>query len=205
MKLFCKACRLDLAPTRSGRCPECGEAFDPLLFDIYREPHRQKLSIPWRWLVCVMLLLGIGVTYEFVMMTSAQEGHSHYPGTISQLQTCRSQLGLYANQHNDAYPTLAQLNDDWRVLTSETNIDGEIAVEHDSVSVGEFPYGPYLQKAPVNRITGSSRVAAHGQSTASDGWEYDPDTGHLRLVVLTQDQFDEVGFDDRDVVVAAQP
>ena len=65
------------------------------------------------------------------------------------LQMLRAQLELYRLQHNDALPDF-NLYPGWDQLLKKTNADGEIA------SDGKF--GPYMDKAPKNPLTGTARV-----------------------------------------------
>lgn len=89
-----------------------------------------------------------------------------------QLQTIRAQCELYKLQHNDQYPTLAQLAN-WRVMVEQTKQDGSPGKD----------FGPYLQRAPVNEITGSSAVAPAGKATVGAGWTLDSKAGRVYAVV----------------------
>ena len=93
---------------------------------------------------------------------------------VAQLQRLRKVIEMYQLDHGATYPTLAQLQADWSVLTSTTNMDGSLS------PAGAF--GPYIIKAPVNPYTHSSTVAATGAATASHGWEYDETTGEIAAV-----------------------
>ena len=85
---------------------------------------------------------------------------------LVELQTIRKQLIRYQLDHNDQFPTVAQM---WGNLTGRTNADGGPGTEH----------GPYLEGDPVNPFTGGSAVAADN----SADWEYDDVSGMLRAVV----------------------
>lgn len=201
MDMNCQKCRYDLRQAASGRCPECGLAFDPLLSETFHTPRQGRLSLPWRWIVCFAVLFGIGLTYDQVVNASFFQPCStpKSASAVSRLQTARSQIQLYANHHNNTYPTLEQLNINWGVLTHETNVEGQ------SAQPGEVTYGPYLQCPPVNDLNGSNTVAPPGQSTASDGWEYDQTTGMLWLVAPTREVYDELGADPHVAVIASRP
>lgn len=90
----------------------------------------------------------------------------------STFQTIRAQLELYRLQHDDNYPTLEQLAG-WRVMVERTMADGSAGKD----------FGPYLQSAPVNPLTGHSAVVAAGKATLSAGWTLDSKAGRLYAVV----------------------
>lgn len=96
----------------------------------------------------------------------------------STLQTARSQIELYCLQHQDRYPTLAQLQQDWAALTKPTDAEGKVMK-----AAGRATFGPYLRSPPVNPITNSSKVAAPGQATPEIGWTYDEQTGAIKAVL----------------------
>ena len=75
-------------------------------------------------------------------------------------------------QHNGSYPTLAQLQASWGVLTSKTDVDG-------TINAASGAYGPYLQQPPKNAIENSSTVAA--TAAAGVGWVYDASTGGIKF------------------------
>jgi hypothetical protein len=104
---------------------------------------------------------------------------------ISQAQTLRSQLALYALQHRDQMPTLAQLQANWGVLLNRTANDGSLApaaLANQAGSRNSYPFGPYLQAAPVNPLTNSSKVVAAGNASLDAGWTYDETTGKIWAV-----------------------
>jgi hypothetical protein len=102
----------------------------------------------------------------------------------STLYTLRSQLVLYRLQHNDDFPTLAQVANGFQQLTARTNGKGEVIAAGQSF--GLAAYGPYLQVAPANAVTGHTKVAAAGKATADAGWTYDPATGMIKAVLPRQ-------------------
>ena len=102
---------------------------------------------------------------------------------MSQAQTLRSQLALYALQHNDKVPTLAQLQANWAVLLNKSSEDGSLApAAGNSAGSRNYRYGPYLQQAPVNPLTNSSKVVAAGSATVDAGFTYDETTGKIWAV-----------------------
>jgi general secretion pathway protein G len=125
-------------------------------------------------ILIVVVILGILAAIVIPQFTNASEsakGSSLY----TQLQTIRSQLELYQVQHNGSYPTLAQLQASWGVMTSKTDVNGTIGT-----TPGTHDFGPYLQQAPSNPFTNSVAVAA--TAVAGNGWVYDEATGAISAV-----------------------
>jgi general secretion pathway protein G len=107
---------------------------------------------------------------------------SRVTSTRTVLYTIREQLEVYKAHHNEEYPTLAEM---WDNLLGPTDADGTLSV------AGR--YGPYLTSPPYNPFTQSTTIVATGTGTASDGWEYDENTG----------QFTAVGFDETTGIFTA--
>lgn len=123
-------------------------------------------------ILIVVVILGILAAIVIPQFTNASES-AKASSLVSQMQTIRSQLELYQVQHNGNYPTLAQLQASWGVMTSKTDVDGTINASG--------AYGPYLQQAPKNPFTNSSTVVASG-GAATDGWVYTETTGAISAV-----------------------
>lgn len=120
-------------------------------------------------ILIVVVILGILASIVIPQFTNASES-AKASSITSQLRTIRGQLQLYQVQHNGSYPTLAQLQASWGVMTSKTHVDGTINASG--------AYGPYLQQPPKNPIENSSTVAA--AAAAGVGWVYDASTGNIR-------------------------
>ena len=125
-------------------------------------------------ILIVVVILGILAAIVIPQFTEAST-EARVSSLMSNLQTIRSQLELYAVQHNDADPTLAGFVDQ---MTGTTDIDG---------ATTGTDFGPYLQQIPPNPFTNSSSVVAADASTAdsADGWEYDAATGEIHAAVDT--------------------
>ena len=123
-------------------------------------------------ILIVVVILGILAAIVIPQFTNASES-AKSSSLTSQLQTIRSQLELYQVQHNGSYPTLAQLQASWGVMTSKTDATGTINAS------GAF--GPYLQQPPKNPVQNSSTVAA--AAAAGVGWVYDASTGAIKVCV----------------------
>ena len=102
----------------------------------------------------------------------------------STLYTLRSQLMLYRLQHNDDFPTLAQVANGFQQLTARTNGKGEVIAAGQGNGLGV--YGPYMQVSPSNAVTGYTKVAAAGKPTADAGWTYNATTGLIKAVLPRQ-------------------
>ena len=120
-------------------------------------------------ILIVVVILGILAAIVIPQFTNASES-AKSSSLVSQLQTVRSQLELYQVQHNGSYPTLAQLQASWGVMTTKTDVDG-------TLNAASGAYGPYLQQPPKNAIANSSTVA----TTAANGvgWVYNASTGAI--------------------------
>ncbi len=121
-------------------------------------------------ILIVVTILGILAAIVIPKFTNASD-EARSTTTKALLKTLRNQLELYKQQHGDEYPALVDL---WDNMTLKTDADHSLNVN------GNF--GPYLQQPPVNQYTTSSVVKAIGAGTASDGWEYDEDTGEINAV-----------------------
>ncbi len=132
-------------------------------------------------ILIVVVILGILAAIVIPQFTSASES-AKSSSLITQLQTIRSQLELYQVQHNGNYPTLAQLNADWGVMVSETDVAGTILAGN--------PFGPYLQQPPANAfVTTAGGVNIDlADITAADtfaavGWGYAEANGTIKAMI----------------------
>lgn len=85
---------------------------------------------------------------------------SHLQSTVSIL---RSQVMLYALQHESKSPTFEQIKD-WKVLLERGEIPGVNR---------KIPVGPYIAEKPINPVTGKIAIAPAGKATLEDGWSYE--------------------------------
>lgn len=115
-------------------------------------------------ILIVVVILGILAAIVIPQFTNASTA-AKASSVTSQLQTLRSQVELYKNQHNNAYPTsdgTATGDWDWTLLTSKTTIDGA-----KTGSATELIYGPYVQQPSKNPFTVDK--TAFGTAAAADG------------------------------------
>jgi len=141
-------------------------------------------------ILIVVVILGILAALVVPQFASASES-ARSSNMTGSLQVIRSQLELYESNHN-SYPTLAQLNAAWNVLTSRTDAAGNVGTT-DGVHI----YGPYIMKMPINPFEGSASLAA--VAAPGVGWVYDEATGRL-FGVLPTAKANELGMDQVNTV-----
>jgi len=129
-------------------------------------------------ILIVVIILGILAAIVIPQFTEASS-EARESQLVSNLQTLRSQIGLYKVQHNDQYPDATSTATFEACMTQKTLIDGT------RDTAGE--YGPYMQAVPKNpfitdpdntplfRLDGDSTPA--GAGTAQ--WCFDPTTGNI--------------------------
>lgn len=91
------------------------------------------------------------------------------------IKNIRSSFELYRTQHNNIYPALSSLQNNWLPLLEKTSISGNIDPSEK--------YGPYMQQPPKNPWTEQSTVVNITSSgDITDGWRYDENTGEIAAV-----------------------
>ncbi|MEO0476345.1 MAG: hypothetical protein AAF085_10325 [Planctomycetota bacterium] len=205
MGMYCKKCYYDLSHCETHECPECGRLFEPDRRRSYSKtpyPTQRHARMPFRIAIMVtaVCVLAYWAQRGPALLSAFQFPSSNTPyvsSMVSQHQTLNSQLTLYANQHNNNYPTLVQMQA-WDVLTKKTDIDGNTGNSTSHI------YGPYLLMPPLNNYTSSSGVAAVGKATPKHGWEYDESTGDIRFVITDPVLINQWNLDPQDVVVVSK-
>lgn len=131
--------------------------------------------------------------YLFQSETESSGNSAYTSSLISQLQTVRSQIELYKNQHNDQAPNILQ---SWDQLTHYTDIDGKIdkGVARDD----SYRYGPYLQRALKNPFNDSSVVTRIDHLHPDAGWAWDPKE-QMFYAVVSNELAVEMDLDNYDV------
>jgi general secretion pathway protein G len=136
-------------------------------------------------ILIVVVILGILAAIVIPQFTNASEA-AKASSVLSQLQTLRSQVELYKNQHNNEYPTSdGTLSGtwDWTKMTNKTDIDGAVGT-----TAGTHIYGPYMQQAPKNPFvttTGGANIALGTATDGTVGWVLNTTTGVIRAAVPT--------------------
>lgn len=134
-------------------------------------------------ILIVVVILGILAAIVIPQFTNASES-AKASSALSQLQTIRSQIELYKNQHNGAEPDLIT---NWDQFTSKTDVDGTLNPSG--------LYGPYMQQPSKNPFTGGSDVASG--NTAD--WDY---TNGVFKIVMDATKAGELGIDPNDFTAA---
>ena len=126
-------------------------------------------------MIVVVILAVLAATIIPQFSTSVSD--SKVSAMQTNLQSLRTQIQLYALQHNGAYPALTGTT----IPQLLTNSD----VTGATGTGASFPYGPYMQgQIPVNPIDGNSTVVATAvfpptAATSAGGWLYDAATGQI--------------------------
>jgi len=138
-------------------------------------------------ILIVVIILGILAAIVIPQFTEASTSAKE-SSLVSNLQTLRSQVGLYKIQHNDMLPSCtasdtATHTDATAVqnLTSVTDVDGELWA---AGAVGKF--GPYMQAIPENPFITTLNTPSFSFGTAavapgddSSHWYINTDTGAI--------------------------
>ena len=122
-------------------------------------------------ILIVVIILGILAAIVIPQFTNASND-ARNNSISSTLQTVRSQLTLYKLQHTDTPPALASM---WTNMLSASNTTGTTNTTVNAT----YPFGPYLQAAPVNPANGQSAVAAAAATTC--GWVYTVNNGQCTI------------------------
>lgn len=142
-------------------------------------------------ILIVVVILGILAAIVIPQFTNASTA-AKASSALSQLQSVRSQIELYKNQHNGVEPVLTTAT--WSDFTSFTDIDGDNDAAAKNQATGVI-YGPYMQKPAVNPFTGGSTVAADN----TGDWQY---TGGVFKIVMDSTLAGELDIDTNDYVAA---
>jgi general secretion pathway protein G len=124
--------------------------------------------------VIILSILAVMVVPQF----SNASQDSKTDALRAQLRTVRSAIEVYQMQHMDQLPNLTS---GWTPLLTQTNAQGG--------TTGTLLFGPYLTNAPVNSLTGGSRIAASVGSGVD--WVWVPGTGKIIAMNAKGIRFDE--------------
>ncbi len=84
------------------------------------------------------------------------------------IRRVRNQISVYKAEHGGNAPSLANFEDQ---MTTLSKIDGSTA----AIGTSGYPFGPYIDKMPVNSNTGTSTISAG--AVGSSAWYYNETDG----------------------------
>jgi general secretion pathway protein G len=122
----------------------------------------------------LIVVVILGLLAAVVMTNASAAGHESRIGSmVSQLREINTILEVYRAEHRGLNPPLVG-SGQWDAMLTKTNSAGT------TPAAGEQSYGPYMDRTPVNPLTGSSTVVAVGTAAAvTTGWYFDQTTGRL--------------------------
>jgi general secretion pathway protein G len=124
-------------------------------------------------LLIVVSILGI-LAAIVVPKYQSNTGEAQLTCLRANLHTVRKQLELYKIHHDGALPAdVGETSDDLtRRLTTKTDVSGAAG----------GPFGPYLERVPLNVFNKLSTVRIGGPAAGAntDGWRFDPLTGEFQ-------------------------
>jgi prepilin-type N-terminal cleavage/methylation domain-containing protein len=123
-------------------------------------------------LVIVVVILGIIGAIAIPRLSRGAAGAADSALT-SNLAVLRNAIDLYAAEHNNTFPTLADFEDQ---MLQYSDINGNTQATSDATHV----YGPYLRAIPPLPVgTESGSTAVDSAIGAGTGWVYDETTGEI--------------------------
>jgi general secretion pathway protein G len=140
-------------------------------------------------ILIVVIILGILAAIVIPQFTNAST-EAMESSLASQLQTLRSQIGLYKLQHSDTPPAAATSAGFWTAMSTQTDANGAAYTAGTSTT---GPFGPYFTSAVTNPLmpsavdatTGDGTVGVSSTAAGTDAWEYNSATGEIHGVMPT--------------------
>jgi prepilin-type N-terminal cleavage/methylation domain-containing protein len=132
-------------------------------------------------LVIVVVIIGIIAAIAIPRMSRGASGAND--GALqSNLAALRKAIDLYAAEHNNKFPSVADFE---ALMTGYSNEAG--TKSPDGTSANGYIFGPYIRAIPVQTVgprKGSKGVAA--ADGAGVGWLYNETTGVITANVTTE-------------------
>jgi general secretion pathway protein G len=120
-------------------------------------------------ILIVVIILGILAAIVIPQFTDAST-QARESSLKSDLQTVRSQIGLYEVQHNDSLPGTGAA-DFVTTMTGKTDVTGAVSTDPNA-------FGPYLQQMPTNPFNNMNTVGTNGTAGSSTyGWMFNTTSG----------------------------
>lgn len=143
-----------------------------------------KCGVALRELLVVVIVLGVLSAIVVPQFTNAGVA-TRDEQVKDQLRMARAAVELYRAQHRDAVPDLTT---GWKSLMTRTDVEGK-AVEAKASGTA-LVFGPYLPAAPLNPLTGGSRVVIVPEDGAD--WWWDAANGKINALDANGAPFVEV-------------
>ncbi len=124
-------------------------------------------------LVIVVVIIAIIAAIAIPRMSRGAAGATD-SALSADLRTLRNAIDLYAQEHNGAYPSVANINATPGALTAYSDDQGNLS----ATKTGNFIYGPYLRVLPgipLGTEKGAGTFAAAANTGV--GWVYDATQG----------------------------
>ena len=141
-------------------------------------------------ILIVVIILGIMAAIVIPQFAESSES-ARISSLMTDLQTIRGQLVLYKTQHLESFPGKAGgetvTDGSTSVFAQQTCQYSDTTGATSAVPDGTHPFGPYLQRLPVNPFTGLNAITvidnaatAFSAPAADAGWWFNRQTGELR-------------------------
>ena len=128
-----------------------------------------------RGLTLIEVLIVVMVLAILAAIVTPQLSHAGQDSRLETLRTTlldvRAQLRLYASQHANQFPSLAEFVTQ---MTQTTTANGQPATGQTK----DGTFGPYLSSVPFNPYTGGKRIGKGAPGTSD--WFYSESTGLFR-------------------------
>ncbi|MCE9591179.1 MAG: prepilin-type N-terminal cleavage/methylation domain-containing protein [Planctomycetes bacterium] len=143
---------------------------DPIRSRKTRGTRRRATGFTLIEILIVVVILGILAAIVVPQFVSASDS-ARENSVKMDLNRIRTQLEVYRNQHNGAYPTLSDFVDQ---MTLASDATGATA----AVGTSGYQFGPYLMEMPNNPRIGTATIS--NGAVGSSAWYYDDTTGDFR-------------------------
>lgn len=140
----------------------------------------------------LIVVVILGILASIVIPQFSNAAHSARENTLKDdLRYLRTQIVVFKAQHHDAAPGYPNGNTKGTptsdLFTAQMTKYSNNACATSDTGGSAYPYGPYLQKIPINPLTGINKVLviANGQAMpttfqgADYGWIYKPETQEI--------------------------
>ena len=132
-------------------------------------PNARRRAFTLVEILVVVVILGILAGIVLPQFSDAAD-NSKDAAMKQNLMRMRQQIEFYRQEHNGAYPTLANFIDQMTLVSDQTGATA-------AIGTAGYHLGPYLQKMPRNPYTDTIPIGSG--AVGSSAWYYDETTGHI--------------------------